>query len=218
MCRIPLYVRIGIERLVRLEGTEHYAAGKRRGKGILIVAGHFGSFELGLASLAQRFAPVSVVVKAFPEGVDRFVNGIRACAGAHVIPARGAVKSMLRALKNNEAVVVIIDQNSTQRKGVFVEFFGKSACTMLGLAVVAERTGACVIGVSAWREPDGSHVVRLHPEFPLVHQESRADTVRHMTQTYTRFIEQAIRAHPEQWLWPHKRYKTRPSGEVTGNR
>jgi KDO2-lipid IV(A) lauroyltransferase len=211
--RIPRNVHSYIDQIVRIEGIDHYEAAKNRGKGVFVVSGHLGSFELGIAALACRLSSFSVIVKRFPNALDRHIARIRSNSGLETIPARGAIKPVLEALKNNRAVVFALDQNSTRRKGVFVDFFGKPACTMAGLAILALRTGAPVIGASVWRERTGSHVVRLHPEFPLDHQASRAETVRHMTQVYTRFIERAIRDHPEQWLWAHKRFKTRPPGE-----
>lgn len=216
--QIPHNVHSYFERVVRIEGVEHYEAAKIQGKGVFVVSGHLGSFELGIAALACRLSSFSVIVKRFPSALDCHISRIRSHSGIEIIPARGALTPVREALKKNRAVVVVLDQNSTYRKGVFVDFFGKPACTMAGLAILAIRTGAPVIGASAWREHTGSHVVRFHPEFPLEHQASRADTVRYMTQLYTRFIEEAIRAHPEQWLWPHKRFKTRPRGEVAGIR
>jgi KDO2-lipid IV(A) lauroyltransferase len=154
-----------------------------------------------------------VIVKRFPDTIDRHIAGIRSSSGLEIIPAHGAIKAVLEALKYNRTVVVVLDQNSTARKGVFVDFFGRPACTMAGLAILALRTGAPVIGASVWREHNGVHVVRFHPEFPRERKASRDETVQHLTQLYTSFIERAIRLHPEQWFWPHKRFKTRPPGE-----
>ena len=206
--RISQYARSGFDQIVRFEGMEHYEGAKKKGKGVLVVSGHLGSFELVVAAAARRLRSVSVIVKRFPHTADRFINAIRLSADLQVIPARGAIKHVLQALKTNGAVVVVLDQNSTRRKGVFVNFFGKPACTMVGPAVLAVRTGAPVIGASVWRERTGLHVIRFHPEFPFERKGSRDETLQHLTQLYTCFVEQAIRDHPEQWLWPHKRWRT----------
>lgn len=206
--RIRAYVRRGFPRIDR-RGVEHLAEAKARGKGTLILSGHLGSFELVVAGSAEEFAPVSLVVKPFTPGVDAFVNDTRRSAGLKIIPAAGAVRPVLKALKNNETVVFVLDQNATRSIGVFVDFFGKSACTMTGLAVLAERTGATVVGVKPYRERDG-HVAEISAPIPFERMQTRAETVEHMTQRYTEWIEAAIREHPEQWFWTHKRFRTRP--------
>ena len=209
--RIPRYQRLGLDAVVRVEGLEHYHAAKAEGRGVLCVSGHLGSWELGVAGVAAAAAPVSLVVKRFGPAVDRFVTGLRASAGLAVIPADGAVKPILRALRQNEAVVFVLDQNATRRIGVFVDFFGKPACTMAGLAVLAERTGAAVIAAVPRREGPGRHVLTVLPAIPFERQATREATVAHMTQRYTRVIEAAIRAEPAQWFWTHKRWRTRPA-------
>ena len=117
----------------------------------------------------------------------------------------------MQALRRNEAVVFVLDQNATRSIGVFVDFFGRPACTMSGLAVLAERTGAEVIAAVPWREGPGRHVLTVLPAIPFERQADREETVRHMTQVYTRVIEDAIKARPAQWFWTHKRWRTRPA-------
>lgn len=210
--RIRRYVRRGFGDFVEAHGAENLLNTRAGGKGALVLTGHLGSFELVVAATTDKFAPVSLVVKPFTAGVDRFVNDTRRGAGIGVIPAAGAVKPVLKALKNNETVVFALDQNATRSIGVFVDFFGKSACTMTGLAVIAERTGAPVVGVKPYR--DGKrHVVEISEPIPFEPQATRAETVRHMTQRYTEWIEAALRRHPEQWFWTHKRFRTRPLEE-----
>jgi KDO2-lipid IV(A) lauroyltransferase len=160
--------------------------------------------------LARRFSPVAAVTRRRSHGMDRFVDSILQSAGLHIIYARGALWPVLHTLKKNASVVFALDRNAVPRKGVFVDFFGKPACTMAGLAVIALRSGAPVIGTSMWREPDGNHVIQFHPEFPLQRRASLKDTIRCATQVYTCFLEGAIRKHPEQWVWPHRRWKTQP--------
>jgi KDO2-lipid IV(A) lauroyltransferase len=216
--RIPHYLENGLNGLVHIEGLEHFKRAKKQGRGILLVTGHLGSFELALAALATTLGPLSVIVKAFPNEVDRFINSIRACAGTQVISARGTTITILQRLKRNEVVVAVIDQNAKRDKGTFVEFFGRSTCTMTGAALIAMRSKTAVIGVSSWRRLDGTHMIGIIGELSSEPAGALARRIQHNTQVYTHFIEQAIRAHPEQWLWPHKRFKTRPPGEVTGNR
>jgi Kdo2-lipid IVA lauroyltransferase/acyltransferase len=209
--RIPSYQARGLETVVRFEGLEHFETARAKGKGVLCLSGHLGSFELCVAAVAARARPVNLVVKPFPGGIDRFVNRVRRDAELGVISADGALRPILRALKNNESVVFVLDQNATRKIGVFVDFFGKPACTMSALATLAVRTGAAVIAATPYRDADGKHVLQVHPEIALEEKATRDETIVHMTQVYTRFLEDAIKRHPEQWFWTHKRWRTRPA-------
>lgn len=208
--RIPKYQELGLESVVRFEGLESFEHARAKGKGVLCLSGHLGSFELCVAAVAKRAKPVNLVVKPFPAGVDRFVNRVRRRSELGVIYADGALRPIIKALKNDESVVFVLDQNATRKIGVFVDFFGEPACTMSALATLAVRTGAAVIAATPYRDADGRHVLEVHPEIPLEEKESREETIVHMTQVYTRFLEDAIRRHPEQWFWTHKRWRTRP--------
>lgn len=208
--RIRHYDRAALERRVELEGIEHLEAARAEGRGVLCLGAHLGSFELCVAAAAERFGPVSLVVKPFSGGVDTFVNDTRRGAGLQVIPAAGAVKPVLKALRRNEIVVFVLDQNATRSIGVFVDFFGALACTMTALAVFAQRTGAPVVAAEPYRRPNGEHVLAVSPAIPFERQPTRDDTIRHMTQRYTEWIQGAIERHPEQWFWTHKRWRTRP--------
>lgn len=210
--RIPRYARRGLGALLEVEGREHLDAALAKGKGVLCLTGHLGSFELVAGAIAERLGPgrVALVVKPFPPAVDRFVTRVRELTGLQVIRAHGGMKGILRALARGTCVVFVLDQNATRHIGVFVDFFGHPASTMSSLALIALRTEAPVIGVATFRRPDGRHVLHIGPEIPIEARETREETVRHMTQLYTRFIEDRIRAHPEQWLWTHRRWKTQP--------
>lgn len=208
--RIPRYRRDGFAGRVRCEGMEHLDAARAAGKGALCLSGHFGSFELGVAGGVKRAGPVNLVVKPFPAPVDAFLNGLRTSSGIGVIPAAGAIRPMLRALARNETVVFVLDQNATRSIGVFVDFFGHPACTMSALAVLALRTGAPVVAAIPYRDVDGTHVLRMLPPIPVDEGATHDESVLRTTQRYTRIVEDAIRAHPEQWFWTHKRWRTRP--------
>lgn len=206
--KIPTLTRRSYEGAFRVEGLEHYEAARAKGKGLLVLTGHLGSFELSAGAMAQRMEEeVLVIVKSFPEALDRFVSSVRTGTDLTVVPAKGAIRPVFKAMKKEATVVFVQDQNSTRHIGVFVDFFGKEACTMSGLAVVALRTEAPVVGVSIWREAQG-HVLAFHPEIPLEPQADKQDSIVHMTQVYTRFIEERIRENPSQWLWTHRRWKT----------
>ena len=206
--RMPRYAARNFEH-VEFAGLEHYEAALTKGKGILCLAGHLGSFELTAAAVAQMIRPnkLWLVVKPFPSSVDRFVRSLRRRGGSDVIHAKGALRSVFTALRRQESVAFVLDQHAPGDTGVPVQFFGRPAQGLVALAVVAERTGTPVIAATAHRRPDGSHLLQVHPEIPLEPQADRASTVQHMTQVYTRVLENAIRAHPEQWFWSHRRWK-----------
>lgn len=209
--RLPRYHRVGLAEMVRTEGMQNLVAADAKGKGVLILSGHLGSWEVAVAGVAQGGWPASLVVKNFGPAMDHFMTTVRERSQLAVIRARGAVRPIMKALKNKETVVFVLDQNATRSIGVFVDFFGKPACTMSALAVLAQRTGAAVVPAVPIRTGPGQHLMRVLPEIPWQEQGDREASVQHMTQVYTQVIEQAIIANPEQWFWTHKRWRTRPA-------
>jgi len=208
--RIPRYLKRGVEGVVEVEGLEHLEAAKARGKGVLCLSGHLGSWELAVAGVARVARPISLVVKHLGPITDPFVTSARTAAGLGVIRADGAIRPILKALAANETVVFVLDQNATRKTGVFVDFFGKPACTLSALAVLAERTGAAVLPAIPRRLGPGRHRITVLPIVEWEAQGGREATLRHMTQRYTQVLEAAIREAPSQWLWTHKRWRTRP--------
>ena len=201
---------------MRVEHLERWQEAHDRGRGVLCVTGHLGSFELAAGAIASRLPghKIWLLVKDFPSGVDRFLTRTREAAGLGVMRARGSLPQILRALKRGETVVFVLDQNATRKLGVFVDFFGTPACTMSALALVALRTGAPVLGASIWR--DGvEHVLEVSPELEVDATADRERAIVLATQRYTQFIEAQIRRHPEQWLWTHKRWRTRPLEQLS---
>jgi KDO2-lipid IV(A) lauroyltransferase len=209
--RIPRYVDRGIGEVAEIRGIEHAERAFALGKGVVCVTGHLGSFEVGAAAIAQHLGEgqVCLVVKSFPPGVEELVTAIRRRAGLGLLGARGSMRGILKALREGRGVVFVLDQNATRRQGVFVDFFGHPACTMSALALVAMKTGAPVVPVAIFRE-GRRHVVQVFPVISLEQRETREAALIANTQKFTRFIEEAIRRHPEQWLWTHKRWRTRP--------
>ncbi|MFH1006524.1 MAG: lysophospholipid acyltransferase family protein [Candidatus Latescibacterota bacterium] len=209
-CRFPVLSGLQIERLVTIEHPEILEEAAKHLRGVVIVSGHFGNWEMMGAALAQHEISVGALVAnqkntAVGDLMDRFRRGV------HVNPIRVgiSVKEILRALEGGEFVAIVADQNAGKR-GVFVEFFGHPTSTPQGPAAIFLRRNAPIVLAFALREPEGRHRVILerfpNPDhFPL-----GAEGLRQVTQLYTQRLEFHIRRHPEQWLWLHRRWKCSP--------
>ena len=181
-----------------------------RGRGLLILGGHLGNWEL-LAVLAGRHGfPATVLVKAIrKEAMNQYVTHMRTRYGIKLLPQRGAYRQCLRVLKANGILSFVLDQNMTRDEGIFVDFFGRPACTSPGLAHLSAHAGAPVLPACCIRRPDGRFEVELGDVMdPPTGRDP--DSVREATQQYTRVLEEMIRQHPDQWTWIHRRWRTRP--------
>lgn len=207
--RFPLLDRKNISEWIRYEGLEHYHAAKARGKGVLFATAHLGNWELSAFAHALMTEPMNIVVRPLDDaGLDTSVERYRQLSGNRIISKRDAARGIVRALRNNEAVGILIDQNTTPEEGVFVDFFGRKACAGTAFAKIAAHTGAAVIpGFALWSEQERKYVLRFYPPVEVT------GDVLDDTQRIQSVIETVIREHPEQWLWIHRRWKTRPEGE-----
>jgi KDO2-lipid IV(A) lauroyltransferase len=196
---------------VRLEGREHLEAAAAQGRGVLILTAHYGNWELLAAAHGLSGLPLSIVTRPLDHPVlDALAERFRRRSGAELITKRHAVREVLGALRRNRMVGILLDQNATRAEGVFVPFFGSPASTSKGLALLALRTGAPVVPVFLRREPDGRHCLEVGPPLPPPPD----GLVTTYTTLFNRVLEAAIRRAPEQWLWMHDRWRTRPR-EVT---
>jgi KDO2-lipid IV(A) lauroyltransferase len=207
--RLPDIDRKNVHQWIRYDGFEHYQAAKARGRGVLFATAHLGNWELSAYAHALLAEPMNVLVRPLDNPyVDALVEKRRTLSGNRVIGKHEAARSILRALHGNEAVGILADQNVLPGEGVFVNVFGVPACATSAFAKIAHHTGAAVIpGFAFWSEPDRSYVLRFYPVIPI-----SGDLIAD-TQAIQRAIEHAVRAHPDQWLWIHRRWKTRPPGE-----
>jgi len=208
-----------IER-VRVEGMEHLqeAESRTEGGGVLLMTAHLGSWDLGVAALAERGLALSAVHRGFANPrIEAMVSAIRGPLVEELRMGR-SVLGVLRALRAGRKVGVLLDQNAHRDEGVFVPFFGRAACTRSGPAMIAMRWGFPVVPVFITRLPDGSgHVIRFLPPLELESLERDGDqdeqAVLANVARMTRVIEDAIRHAPEQWLWLHRRWRTRPADQ-----
>jgi Kdo2-lipid IVA lauroyltransferase/acyltransferase len=207
--RFPDITRENVSDWIRYDGIEHFHEAKRRGRGVLFATAHLGNWELSAFAHALLTEPMNVIVRPLDNRlIDGLVETRRAMSGNTIVQKKDAARTILRALAKNEAVGILIDQNAAVEEGVFVDFFGTPACAGLAFARMANHTGAAVIpGFALWSETEQRYVLRFYPVLEMT-GDDRADTARIQHQ-----LETAIREHPDQWLWIHRRWKTRPAGE-----
>ena len=208
--RFPRLNRQNIGEWIRYEGLEHFEEAKRRGRGVLFATAHFGNWELSGFAHAMLTEPMNVVVRPLDNrAVDRLVEARRQLSGNQMIEKKDAARGILRALGANEAVGILMDQNTSLAEGVFVDFFGVSACANVGFAKLAAHSGAAVIpGFAVWEAAEERYVLRFFPPLEIT-GDVQADTQR-----LHAVLEQVVRRNPDQWLWIHRRWKTRPPGEA----
>jgi KDO2-lipid IV(A) lauroyltransferase len=213
--QIPKLTPQNISRHVIYDGFENYLAAKQRGRGVLFLTAHFGAWELCPVAHALHGHPLKFLVRPIDNPlVDQLVNSFRSRCGNQVIDKKNAVREIVRILKNNEALGILIDQNTTLDAGIFVDFFGIPACTTTSLATLALRTGATVLpGFLIWDRKLRKHRLRFEPPVEAQRTGDFQVDILLNTQNFNRILEQLIRKYPDQWLWVHRRWKTRPPGE-----
>jgi Kdo2-lipid IVA lauroyltransferase/acyltransferase len=216
-CQMRRYTRENTRDFIRYQGLDHYLTARERGQGVLIVTGHLGAWELSSFWHSLMGHPMTMVIRRLDnQRVDRLVNDIRCMHGNHVVHKDDFARGLLSAMRRGETVGILMDTNMTPPQGVFVPFFGVEACTASGLARVALRTGAAVLpGFLVWEKAEGRYVLHFGEEIPLAESgDDEADAAEN-TARFTRAIEGYVRKYPDQWLWVHRRWKTRPAGEAS---
>ncbi len=210
LSRFPRLNRRNVSEWIRYEGFEHIQEAFDCGRGILFATAHLGNWELSALSFSLLTAPMHVVVRPLDNPrLDRMVEGRRTLYGNHIITKREFARSILKALAANEAVGILLDQNASLEEGVFVDFFGVPACAGTGFAKLAARSGAAVVpGFALWSEAERRFVLRFYPRIEIT------GAVEEDTRRIHGVLESIIREYPDQWLWIHRRWKTRPPGTV----
>ena len=214
-CRMTRYTPENTRDWIRTEGLDHYLVAKARGKGVLIVTGHLGAWELSSFYHSLMGYPMSMVARPLDNRrLDEFVNGIRCLHGNRVLNKDDFARGLLTAMRKGETVGILMDTNMTPPQGVFVEFFGIQACAASGVARVALKTGAAVLpGFMIWEEAERRYVLHFGPQLVFEKSADAEADILSATQQCTSAIESWIRRYPDQWLWIHRRWKTRPAGE-----
>ena len=213
--RFPRYKKDNIAGAIVLDGLENFLAGRESGKGVLFLTGHIGAWELSSFAHALYGYPLHYMARPLDHPrVDALVNRYRGLSGNQPIFKNESARAMLKILKEGGTIGILADQNTMRDEGVFVDFFGTPACTTTGIARVALHTGAAVVpGYAVWDEHLDKYRLRFEPPVDLVRTGDPEHDVGANTQLFARVLEEIIRKHPEQWVWIHARWKTRPEGE-----
>jgi KDO2-lipid IV(A) lauroyltransferase len=215
-CQMPGYTAEQASRWIGYDGLENYLAARARGKGVLVVTGHLGAWELSSFYHSLMGYPMGLVIRRLDNPlVDALVNRIRCLHGNRVIHKDDFARGLISAMREGETVGILMDTNMTPPQGVFVPFFGVPACTASGLARVALKTDAAVLpGFLLWDEGEQRYRLCFGEAMKLIRTGDADADVLANTAAFTAEIERYVRANPEQWLWMHRRWKTRPAGEA----
>src|ERR1041385_5445623 len=215
VCHFPKYTLKSVNQIIVYDGSENYERAHARGKGVLFLTAHFGGWELSAFSHSMHGHWMHVVMRAMDNVyLDRLIRKYRTMHDNTVVDKDDFVRGLLAAMKAGEVVGILMDTNMTPPQGIFVKFFGIPACTASGLARIALRTDAAVVPTfTIWDPTLRKYRLRFDPALKLVRSGNDEEHIVANTQLFTSVIEDYVRRYPEQWLWVHRRWKTRPPGE-----
>jgi Kdo2-lipid IVA lauroyltransferase/acyltransferase len=215
VCHFPGYTLSNVSRVVVYDGFENYERALARGKGVLFLTAHFGGWELSAFTHSMHGHPMHVVMRPMDNiYLDRMIRHYRTMHGNTMVDKDDFGRGLLSAIKKRGVVGILMDTNMTPPQGIFVDFFGMPACTASGLARIALRTDAAVVpGFTIWEPALGKYRLRFDPAVSLIRSGDDDADIAANTQLFTKIIEDYVRRYPDQWLWIHRRWKTRPEGQ-----
>jgi KDO2-lipid IV(A) lauroyltransferase len=214
-CLFPRYSQTNASQIAVYQGFENFQAAEKRGLGVLLLTGHFGGWEVGSFFHSLQGHPMQIVVRPLDNPyVDALLTRYRGLHGNAMIGKQEFARGLIAAMRQSQTVGILMDTNMTPPQGVFVDFFGIPACTASGLARVALHTDASVVpAFTVWDSVLRKYRVEFDKPVELVRTgDTEADAVTN-TAIFTKIIEQYVRRYPDQWLWVHRRWKSRPPGE-----
>lgn len=214
VCHFPKYTLKNVNKVIVYDGFENYEQAVARGKGVLFLTAHFGGWELSAFAHSMHGHPMHIVTRPLDNPyMDAVVRRYRTMHGNTIVAKNDFVRGLLSAMSKGEVVGILMDTNMTPPQGVFVDFFNIPACTASGLARIALRSDAAVVpGFTIWDPALRKYRLRFDPAVNLVRTgDNEADIIVN-TQLFTKIIEDYVNRYPSQWLWVHRRWKTRPEG------
>jgi len=214
VCLFPKYMRENVSKTVVYEGFENFERALARGKGVLFLTGHLGAWELSAFAHSLYGYPLGIVMRPLDNPyLDHLTRQYRTMHGNKAVD-KDFARGLIAAMRKGETVGVLMDTNMIASQGVFVDFFGIPACTASGVARIALKTDAAVVpGFTIWDPVLQKYRLRFDPPVELLRTGNTEKDVVQNTAKFTKVIEDYIRKYPEQWLWVHRRWKTRPEGE-----
>ncbi len=208
---LPYITKDNMHEWVDVEGLEHYRAAIAKGKGLLTIVAHFGNWELMTIAVPMYLQPIDIVYRPLDNAViDNMVEYVRTVQGNSLITKGGSGKKIMEFLKGNHLIGILSDQNVAHYEGVFVDFFGRSACTGVGLAVMAIRSGAPVLPIFMARQKSGKYKLIIKSAIEAICTDDYDADLVVNTQRFAKIVEEVVREYPEQWFWFHQRWKTKP--------
>lgn len=208
---IRRYTKENIKEFVAIEGWENFQDAYREGRGVILLTGHFGNWELLAVVSSLLGYPINVVARQLDSRLlDKKINEMREMAGNRVIYKKNALSLSLRLLEKGETVGFLLDQNSSKREGVFVDFLGREACTNRGVALIALKSRAPVIPAFIIRDGPLHHRIIIEKRVEAIRSGDISEDIVKNTGRFTKVIESYIMRYPDHWLWVHDRWKTRP--------
>ncbi|MBU0677462.1 MAG: lysophospholipid acyltransferase family protein [Verrucomicrobia bacterium] len=197
-------------------GLENLVKALEGGKGVIAVTAHIGNYDLLAMACAAFGHPITIISKVIKnEKLNEFWQELRARFGIEILPPKNSYRECRQALKRNRMLGFILDQNMIAKEGIFVDFFGKSACTTPGLAFLAAQAQCPIIPAFMIRKPGGRHEIIMFEAIEPPDNRD-ADEIRRVTQECTKVIEDVIRRYPDQWTWIHRRWRTKPKDNRPG--
>lgn len=211
VCYLIRYDKEKVGTYVSFQGVNHFERAFKEGKGVVLLTGHFGCWELMAVAFGYFFRPSYVVVKPldYPPA-ERLVQHLRGVSGNRSVSKEKSMRQLIRLLREGQVLGVLIDQNIDWYDGVFVPFFGKRACTNKGLALLIYKTRAPVVPVFIVDRGKGRYVVEFQPPLPWLAFGDRTKEIEENTAQYNQVIEAMVRRYPDHYFWVHQRWKTRP--------
>ncbi|MFZ1140157.1 MAG: lysophospholipid acyltransferase family protein [Candidatus Sulfotelmatobacter sp.] len=215
LCQFPKYTPENVDEVVVYEGLENYERAYAQGKGVLFLTAHFGGWELSAFAHSLHGHWLHIVMRPMDNAyLDRLLQQYRTMHGNKTVDKDDFVRGLLAAMRAGETVGILMDTNMTPPQGIFVDFFGIPACTASGLARIALRTNAAVVpGFTIWDPASQKYRLRFDPALELVRTGDLEADIAANTRMFTKVIEDYVRKYPDQWLWVHRRWKTRPEGQ-----
>jgi KDO2-lipid IV(A) lauroyltransferase len=214
--QFPSVTPDSLHQVVECRGLENLQAAQARGRGVILFTGHLGAWELSSFALSAFGFPMSFLVRRIDNPlVEQIIEKTRTRFGNRSIDKRAAMRPMLRTLRTGGTLGTLVDLNTQPHEGIFVDFFGIPASTTSGLASLALRTGAAILPVFVpWDEEQRRFTLRIDPPLIITPTGNDREDIKQLTSLFTSVVESYVRRYPEQWLWIHKRWNTRPEKEA----